>query len=223
MQVLPDGVSIPVTYCRSWNDGFGARGWKLDIAIGDPEIIASTRETGQRIHTSVFVHDILDHFLSGFDVSGHRSEAMALIQLSKRTCSDPGPDYRQMVREDIMNGRVNGESLTSFLPERLEKLLPPRKKLSDKEIIAYLRQEMGEAKLEDALVEHFYTLGKTGEGHALRSWEALGLDPEKRTEIALALQRLLEVVDTAAEDTGAEMIKGYIVIEGEYVKFKRAK
>jgi len=62
----------------------------VNATIGDPEIIASTRETGQRINTSAFVHDILDHFLSGFGVSGHRSEAMTLIQLSKRTGSDPG-------------------------------------------------------------------------------------------------------------------------------------
>ena len=62
----------------------------MNATIGDPEIIASTRETGQRINTSAFVHDILDHFLSGFGVSGHRSEAMTLIQLSKRTGSDPG-------------------------------------------------------------------------------------------------------------------------------------
>jgi len=91
-----DGVQVPVTYKKVWDDGFGARGWKVNATIGDPEIIASTRETGQRINTSVFIHDILDHFLSGFGVSGHRSEAMALIQLSKRTGSDPRPDYEQL-------------------------------------------------------------------------------------------------------------------------------
>jgi hypothetical protein len=29
-------------------DGFGARGWKLNSTLDDPEIIASTRETGKR-------------------------------------------------------------------------------------------------------------------------------------------------------------------------------
>ena len=101
-------VQVPVTYKKVWDDGFGARGWKVDATIGDPAIIASTRETGLRINTSVFIHDILDHFLSGFGVSGHRSEAMALIQLSKRTGSDPGSDYEQLGREDILNGIVNG-------------------------------------------------------------------------------------------------------------------
>jgi hypothetical protein len=107
LRIGDNSVQVPVTYKKVWDDGFGARGWKVNATIGDPEIIASTRETGQRINTSVFIHDILDHFLSGFGVSGHRSEAMALIQLSRRTGSDPRPDYEQLVREDILNGRVN--------------------------------------------------------------------------------------------------------------------
>jgi hypothetical protein len=48
-------------YGRTWRDGFGARGWKVAGAVNDPEVIASTAETGERIPTSVFVHDILDH------------------------------------------------------------------------------------------------------------------------------------------------------------------
>jgi hypothetical protein len=95
LQAVDGDVQVPVTYKKIWDDGFGARGWKLDATIGDPEIIASTRETGQRINTSVFIHDILDHFLSDFGVSGQRREAMALIQLSKRTGSDPVSDYEQ--------------------------------------------------------------------------------------------------------------------------------
>ena len=115
LQVLSEGVCIPVTYKKSWDDEFGARGWKVDATIGDPQIIASTRETGQQINTSVFVHDILDHFLSGFGISGHISEAMALIQLSKRTKSSPRADYEQMVKEDIINGILGfGYSKTGF-------------------------------------------------------------------------------------------------------------
>jgi len=163
LQVSSEGSRLPVTYKKSWDDGFGARGWKIDATIGDPEIIASTRETGQKINTSVFVHDILDHFLSGFGVSGHRSEAMALIQLSKRTNSDPRPDYEQMVKEDIINGRVNGELLITFLPEQLKELLPSGSEMTNKEIISFLKQKISEKKLHDALVEHFFTLGKAGE------------------------------------------------------------
>jgi hypothetical protein len=69
-------ITIGARYRQTWTDGFGARGWKLNSTLGDPEIIASTHETGSAIPTSVLVHDILDHLLSGFAPSGHRAEAV---------------------------------------------------------------------------------------------------------------------------------------------------
>ena len=78
-------VRVSCLYRRTWQDGFGARGWKLAGTANDPEVIASTAATGERIPTSVFVHDILDHFLCGLGPSGHRNEAVALLQLAART------------------------------------------------------------------------------------------------------------------------------------------
>ena len=207
-----DFVRVRATYKKTWDDGFGARGWKLNPTIGDPQIIASTRETGRRINTSVFIHDILDHFLSGFGASGHRSEAMALIQLSKRTNSDPRSDYEQMVKEDIINGRVNGEKLISFLPEDLRTLLPIDREISNKEVIVYLRNVLGEAHLIESLIEHFFTLGKAGEEHARESWSKLGLDSKKQTQIGLALQDILNRVDLLAEEWEAEILEASISI-----------
>ena len=216
---IGDGsVQVPVTYKKVWDDGFGARGWKVNATIGDPEIIASTRETGQRINTSVFIHDILDHFLSGFGVSGHRSEAMALIQLSKRTGSDPGSDYEQLVREDILFGRVNGEALMDFLPADLYDLVPESSKMTDRETITFLREQIGEDRLIKSLVDNFFNLGKEGEDHADDSWKTLGLDTNKRTEIGLALQTLLGVVDQTVEELDVELY-GMISIDNKYVTF----
>lgn len=214
-----DGVQVPVTYKKVWDDGFGARGWKVNATIGDSEIIASTRETGQRINTSVFIHDILDHFLSGFGVSGHRSEAMALIQLSKRTGSAPGPDYEQLVREDILNGRVNGEKLMDLLPAELYVLIPEHSTMTDKETVVFLRERIGENRLKKSLVDHFFKLGKAGEAHADESWRTLGLDTKKRTVIGEALQSLLRVIDQAVEELGAEEVHGVISINNRYVTF----
>jgi hypothetical protein len=219
LRICDGGVQVPVTYKKVWDDGFGARGWKVDATIGDPEIIASTRETGQRINTSVFIHDILDHFLSGFGVSGHRSEAMALIQLSKRTGSDPGADYEQLVTEDILNARVNGEELVDFLPADLYALLPAKSVMTDKEIIAFLRKQVGERGLIKSLVENFFNLGKEGENHADKCWALLGLDTNRRTEIGLALQSLLEVIDRAVEELGIEELHGIISIDMRHVTF----
>lgn len=210
-------LHLPVTYQKVWNDGFGARGWKLNATIGDPQIIASTRETGGLVDTSVFVHDMLDHFLSGFDVSGHRSEAMALIQLSKRTGSDPRPDYEQMVKEDILNGRVNGEPLTTFLPASLTSLLPVKKDMTNREMMSCLEHSLGETRLGSILVTHFFVLGMAGNEHAVNSWISLGLDPDQRTELGHALQDLLEAIDAAAEEI--DILKAVVAVSNEYVSF----
>ena len=214
-----NGVQVPVTYKRVWDDGFGARGWKVDATLDDPEIIASTRETGQKINTSVFVHDILDHFLSGFGVSGHRSEAMALIQLAKRTGSDPGSDYEQLVREDILNGRVNGESLVDFLPDDLSAMIVGQSAMTDREAMAYLRDKLGEERLIKLLVDRFFELGRAGEKHAEESWNLLGLDTSKRTNIGLGLQALLEVIDRKYQQSQIDQVHGVISIDKRKVGF----
>jgi hypothetical protein len=108
-------VTVPISYCAEWMDGYGARGWKIDMTVDDPEIIASTSETGLHIPTSVLIHDILDHYLCGLPPSGHRNEAIALHQLALRTGADPLPDLAQMVDEDLIHGHVLGETMhTSF-------------------------------------------------------------------------------------------------------------
>ncbi|MDT8452143.1 MAG: hypothetical protein RQ936_05270 [Gammaproteobacteria bacterium] len=219
LKIINDKLHLPVTYKKSWDDSFGARGWKLDATIGDPQIIASTRETGKNINTSVFVHDILDHFLSGFGVSGHRSEAMALIQLSKRTGSDPRPDYEQIIREDILNGYVNGEAFTAFLPEQITELLPSDSKMTDREISTFLKQNISTNYLNVILVQHFFRLGKAGEKHANASRRALGLVSDDQTETGLALQTLLERIDSDVERAGIDLLEGFVSIDNSHVAF----
>ena len=219
LQQVDGSVQVPVTYKKVWDDGFGARGWKINATIGDPQIIASTRETGQRINTSVFIHDILDHFLSGFGVSGHRSEAMALIQLSKRTGSNPRSDYEQLTREDILNGIVNGEKFKDFLPTNLISMIPDNSGMTDKEMIGYLKEKIGEKHLIKYLVDNFFTLGAAGESHAAESWKSLGLDIHKPTKIGRALQTLLEVIDLKVEGLGVEKLRGFIRINNSHVSF----
>lgn len=207
-----NGVEVFATYKKEWDDGFGARGWKLNVAINDPDIIASTRQTGERIKTSVFVHDILDHLLSGFGSSGHRSEAMALIQLARRTGADPAPDFRQMINEDLMIGRVNGETPGTFLPRDLLAILPSAESLSDKAVMSSLSDIMGEDALVNSLVNHFFNLGYRGNAHAIRSWRKLGLAYENAANTGLAVQSLLEKADDGAESSGVERLDASIII-----------
>jgi len=189
-ETKPQPLAIPVTYRHEWQDGFGARGWKLDCALDDPNVIAATAETGCQINTSVLIHDMLDHYISGFPLSGHRFEAMALIQLAGRTESDPRPDFKQMVDEDLLRGRTSGEQLRSFLPANLVRLLPENL-ISGKEIISFLSQRLGQKELRLVLVDHFFELGRQGIPLALINWEHQELDYKKRRAIGLCLQKLL--------------------------------
>lgn len=219
LEVIEGSVHVAVTYKKTWDDDFAARGWKVNATIGDPEIIASTRETGQRINTSVFVHDILDHLLSGFGVSGHRNEAMALIQLAKRVDSDPRSDYEQIIREDFFNGRINGESFYSFLPECLLALLPDSDGMSDSEIMRFLKIEMDEQVLLNELVDRFFTIGIAGAKHAVTSFEQLALSTNKCEPLGLALQRLLERVDSKVEKLGIEKLDASISLNNNECLF----
>ena len=209
------GVRVPVSYRKTWHDGFGARGWKLDVSRRDPAIIASTRVTGERIPTSVLVHDLLDHLLSGFDASGHRAEAMALVQLGKRTGSDIGGDYLQMVREDVRHGHVNGEPLSAFLPAALLADMPVDRRADGRELMQALQTRLGEAELERRLVRHFFRLGERGKGHAQDSWRLLGLKTSRRRLIGLALQRVLSAVDRRVEDRGVEQLQAVFIVGNE--------
>lgn len=214
LRIADHAVCIPVTYRREWQDGFGARGWKLDVTLDDPEIIASTPETGTRIPTSVFVHDIFDHLLCGFAVSGHRAEAMALSQLADRTGADIAADYAQMVREDLRAGRLIGlgDSLAAFVGDALLSLLDevPR---DPRALATTLRTRLGEDGFEAALVQRFHVLGKHGDAHAHRSWERLGFAWDQRAPMALALQRAFAALDTRIECLGVEAGKGAVRLD----------
>lgn len=209
-------VRVPVSYCREWQDGLGARGWKLDATRDDPEIIASTRETGTRIPTSVFVHDLFDHLLCGFAVSGHRAEAMALSQLADRTGTDIAPDYAQMVREDLRSGRLIGEgdSLRAFVGEALVSEVSPVPE-DDRALARALRERLGEEDFESVLVERFFVLGRQGDAHARASWQSLGFAWAQRAPMALALQRAFAALDACVDALAVERGRGAVYLSGE--------
>ncbi len=201
---------IPVTYKPEWQDGYGARGWKLDCTLDDPDVIAATAETGCQINTSVLVHDMLDHYISGFPLSGHRNEAMALIQLASRTGSDPRPDYTQMVDEDLMQGNVSGERLRSFLPSVFLKFLPDDS-MSGKQAISVLIDKLGRSVLRAALIEHFFELGERGVPLAQAGWRRHGLDYQLRKQFGLCLQKLLTQGDNIVQE------KEYSYVNAEFL------
>ena len=204
-------VRVPCLYRRTWQDGFGARGWKLASTANDPEIIASTAATGERIPTSVFVHDILDHFLCGLGPSGHRNEAVALLQLAARTGADPTRDFAQMVDEDLLQGRVLGETLDEFLPPALATTLPAGIR-DGKAIVERLQAQLGPGVLQKRLIARFFELGRAGASKAREHFTSQGLDFARRGPLGLALQGLLERADTRVQETNLETAAGEIWI-----------
>lgn len=190
-------VLIPVTYRAEWQDGYGARGWKLDVSLDDPEVIAATAETGQKLPTSVLVHDILDHHLCGLALGGHRNEAIALHQLSLRTGADPQPDLLQMVDEDLMHGGVVGESMRDFLCEELRAVLPPGLS-EDRSVVEYLAARMGRDALRQSLLRRLCDIGRDMSDAATKHYRGSGLDPARRGILGLALQTLLVRIDARA-------------------------
>jgi hypothetical protein len=204
-------VRVPCLYRRTWQDGFGARGWKLASTAKDPEVIASTAATGERIPTSVFVHDILDHFLCGLGPSGHRNEAVALLQLAARTGADPTPDFAQMVDEDLLQGRVLGETFQQFLPQELTKTLPAGIR-DGKSIVERLQEQLGPEVLRERLIAWFFELGKAGSSEARKHYASHGLDLGRRGPLGVALQRLLERADNRVRDTNLATAAGEIWI-----------
>jgi len=204
-------VVIPITYRAEWYDGFGARGWKLDVSIEDPRVIAATAETGERILTSVLVHDILDHYLCGLPLSGHRNEAIALIQLASRTGSNVAADFTTMVDEDLMHGVVSGESLWNFLPGDLQRLVPGGEQDGHR-IIDWLRRRLGTGRLRERLIARFFELGEAGGDAARAQWRHHGLDYMQRAPLGLALQALLERADRTMQESAVEYAHGRFAI-----------
>lgn len=208
------GVEIAVTYRYEWADGFGARGWKLNCALHDSEVIAASAETGTRIPTSVLVHDILDHHLCGLPLSGHRNEAKALYQLATRTGSDPTPDFAQMVDEDLLQGRVNGESLHQFLPAWLLALVSTDV-ATGHDLISDLERRLGRSALRQVLVMRFVEIGAEHAMTAMRHFEQDGLDYAQRTAYGAGLQRLLREADDWVLKAQIKMARGSFFLSRE--------
>lgn len=204
------GLIIPVSYRDEWQDGLGARGWKMDCAIGDPVLIATTAYSGEKVSTSVLIHDMLDHFVSGFGLSGHRNEAKATMQLSLRTGTEIASSYAQLAEDIIVSG-INGETLAQFLPPALRTLLPAEFG-TDLERSAALVRRLGRTTVKAALIEQLWTCGNLGRAEAMTSWQRYGLDYARRRAIGLCLQQLLECAEHHVNTVSITTAQGRFII-----------
>ncbi len=201
---------IDIQYRAEWDDGFGARGWKIESSIPDPRVIASTAFTGDVAETSVFVHDIVDHHLCGLSIGGHRSEAVAIFLHALRSGVPVEPSIRLMVDELLATAEC-GEELCTFLPaDMLCKIDDPR--ADDRLVLEQLTSRYGKAQTCTRLVEHYYRIAAQGIPDALEAWSANGLENVRRPAIGRCLQRLIRDADAYVLREHISSIRGQATV-----------
>lgn len=212
------GVSIPAEYADTWEDGFGVRGWKLDLPGCGADVIAATPYTGERIPTSVFVHDIVDHHLCGFALSGYTDEAGALIQLAERTGSDPVPDFVQIIDEDLLPGAFESDDWRELLPASLVTAVEAAP--DARAGMARLRAQWGDGVLRALWLAGFVAAGWGRAAGARAAWERHGLVYAKRAATARALQQVFERVDVRVRERGWSRARGVFRVAPAAVGFR---
>ncbi len=183
---------VAATYHSEWQDGFGAQGWKLNLAIDDPCVIACTSYTGAKSPTSVIVHDILDHLISGFWLSGYSNEARATAIHGLRNGIEVCSSYEWMISE-IVTSKYVAESLDNFFPPSVFKKIPAD--ILPGQGIAFLLEQENIEDISNLMLQEFINTGIKGIPVAAKNWEELGLDFGKMHAIGLCLQALLEEAD----------------------------
>ena len=211
-----DGKRVDVTYHAQWQDGYGAQGWKLDVAMDDPLVIACTAYTGGKTSTSVLVHDILDHLVSGFPFSGYANEARATAMHGLRNGIEVRSSYEWMV-DEILNDNACEEQLTEFLQGTIvEGVAAPN---CPGEMMASLIANHGRAKVKGHMVEGLFRAGLSGIPAALLSWEKQHLDFTRMHAIGMCLQGLLVEAQDVIENAAMEYAKGRIVVGNTACEF----
>lgn len=207
------GVCIPITYRAEWDDGFGAQGWKLDTALDDRQVIACTSYTGHKSPTSVLVHDILDHLVSGLPLSGYRSEAVATTVHGLRNGIEVQSSFQWMVDEIVAATHLN-ESLSPFLSPAVANLLtadagpglPQKNQLLDR---------LGKEALHKALLAGFFRVGLAGIPQAMQQWANQGLEFSKMRAIGFALQALLQRADAYVSERKSQCTHARFIISND--------
>ena len=210
-------VVVPAIYAAQWDDGFGVRGWKLDLPDLGADVIAATPYTGERIPTSVFVHDLVDHHLCGFRLSGYLDEAGALVQLAERTGSDPVGDFQQIIDEDLLSGLVAGPDWKDLLPASL--VAGADTKADPKATLQALRRKLGDGLLRALFTAGFIQEGWLRRDAARAAWTAHGLEYSARPRIALALQELFTWMDAQVQIRAWPNARGDFFIRNHAVEF----
>lgn len=211
-----DSNQIGLTYRSEWHDGFGAQGWKLNVAMDDPKVIACTAYTGTKSPTSVLVHDILDHLVSGFWFSGFKNEARATAIHGLRNGIEVRSSYESMT-DDILSAEGATDEIMDLLPTSITDSIPEQKPLI--EMIATIRENFDLAEVRSEIIEGFFRIGLSGIPVAISNWQEKHLDFEKIHSIGLCLQALLVEVQDIIKRWAVEFAYGQVTVNNETCEF----
>ena len=213
---VSDRHEFPLVYRTEWQDGYGAQGWKLDVAVNDREVIACTSYTGQKSQTSVLVHDLLDHLVSGFWLSGYRNEARATAMHGLRNGIEVRSSYESMI-EDILRSRNLGEPFQYFFPSKLVDGIP-QSVVTDEGKFDFLLKQLGPDELRIMLLQGFLMQGISGIPLAHQQWKKQNLLFERMNAIGRCLQRLQERGESLLSELGTDVARGSFQIGNENCK-----
>lgn len=206
-------VCIPVIYRAEWDDGFGAQGWKLEAAVDDRQVIACMSYTGHKSPTSVLVHDILDHLVSGLSLSGYHNEAVATTLHGLRNGIEFQSSFEWMVDEIVAATQLN-ESLSPFLSSAVVSLLTADAEpgLPQKN---HLLDRLGKDALRKVLLAGFFRVGLAGVPRAIQQWADQGIDFSKTRAIGFALQALLQRADSYVSERKSRCANARFIISND--------
>lgn len=210
------GTQFDVTYHSEWRDGYGAQGWKINVAMYDPEVIACTAYTGTKTPTSVLVHDILDHLVSGFWFSGYANEARATAMHGLRNGIEVRSSYEWMA-DEILGAKFLKEPLIDFLPASITGSITAL--TTPEETIVLLLENYDLADIRNHIVEGFFRIGLSGIPLAVSSWQDQRLDFDRMHMIGVCLQALFIEAQDIVMNWAAETVKGRIFVGNEVCEF----
>ncbi|HEY5602933.1 MAG TPA: hypothetical protein VIM41_07495 [Gammaproteobacteria bacterium] len=210
------GIPFGLRYRSEWNDGYGAQGWKLDAALDDPAVIACTAYTGDKTPTSVLVHDILDHLVSGFSLSGYANEARATAMHGLRNGIEVRSSYEWMA-DEILNEAAKDDLLAEFLPSGMMAGVPASSSPDDR--FASLIAHHGRACVRSTIVEGFFRTGLSGIPVALANWRRQRLEFDRMHAIGLCLQGLLAEAEDVIGKSSVKIATGQVLVGNSICEF----
>lgn len=211
-----NATQFDLIFRSEWQDGYGAQGWKLVMAMADPEVIACTAYTGSKTPTSVLVHDMLDHLVSGFRLSGYADEARATAMHGLRNGIEVRSSYEWMA-DEILRQPPSMNQLADLLPASTGDLIPAQ--AAPHEAVALLLDRHGAAEIRRHVVEALFRVGLSGIPIALSNWRERRLDFGSMHAIGLCLQALLVEAQGMVTDWAAEAARGRVFIGNDACEF----